>query len=137
MLFSCICNSSFLASIPCGFSFVSMLWFAFFHSLLHFYYSHANYFDLNNLVGEICHTTVWSYVLPLLSIIWRTHRRWVWFIILFSLPEFWGKISCDSAVVRWESLEDQGPGFDSRTRLFGLDPSKKVYIYSFCSRFKF
>ena len=53
------------------------------------------------------------------------------FIILFSLPEFEVENICDSAVVRWESLEDRGPGVDFRTRLIGPELSKKVFIQLF------
>ena len=34
-------------------------------------------------------------------------------------------------MVRSGSLEDRVPGFDSRTRLIGLEPYEKVYIYLF------
>ena len=33
--------------------------------------------------------------------------------------------------LRSESLEDRGPGFNPRTRLIGLEPSKKMYIHLF------
>ena len=42
-----------------------------------------------------------------------------------------------STMVRWESLEELGPGFNARLKLVGIQPTKGLNARNFFSRFKF